>query len=83
MCLGVPGCLIRAWQAEVDGLPMGQVDFGGIKKEVCLSFVPKAQVGDYVMVHVGFAISRVNADEAKRTLATLAQMGKLAAEGIY
>jgi hydrogenase expression/formation protein HypC len=82
MCLGVPGCLICTWQAEETGLPMGQVDFGGIKKEVCLSFVPAVQVGDYVMVHVGFAISRVDPQEAQRTLDVLAQMGELAAEGI-
>lgn len=82
MCLGIPGCLIHTWQAEETGQPMGQVDFGGIKKEVCLSLVPEAQVGQYVMVHVGFAISRVDTAEARRTLALLKQMGGLAAEGI-
>ena len=82
MCLGVPGCLTRTWQAAENGLPMGQVDFGGVRKEVCLSFVPQAQVGDYVIVHVGFAISLVNAEEAQRTLDSLSEAGMLAAEGI-
>lgn len=82
MCLGVPGRLTQTWQAAENNLPMGQVDFGGVRKEVCLSFVPKAQVGDYVIVHVGFAISRVNEAEAQRTLASLAEAGILADEGI-
>jgi hydrogenase expression/formation protein HypC len=82
VCLGVPGRLTRTWQAADSNLPMGQVDFGGVRKEVCLSFVPQAQIGDYVIVHVGFAISLVNAAEAQRTLDSLSEAGVLAAEGI-
>jgi hydrogenase expression/formation protein HypC len=82
MCLGIPGRITQTWQAAETNLPMGQVDFGGARKEVCLSFVPEAKVGDYVIVHVGFAISLVNAAEAQRTLDSLAETGLLAAEGI-
>jgi hydrogenase expression/formation protein HypC len=82
MCLGVPGRLTQTWQAADSNLPMGQVDFGGVRKEVCLSFVPQAKIGDYVIVHVGFAISLVNAEEAQRTLDALTETGMLAAEGI-
>jgi hydrogenase expression/formation protein HypC len=57
---------------------MAQVDFGGIGKDVCLAFEPAAQVGDYVMVHVGFAISRIDEAEAQQTLALLQQMAALA-----
>ena len=76
MCLGIPGKIIQIWAAE-SGLRTGRVDFGGVTKEVCLSFTPQAQVGDYVMVHVGFAISRIDEDEAQRTLSLLSQMGEL------
>lgn len=85
MCLGVPGQITKKWIAPETGLPMARVDFGGIGKEVCLAFEIEAQVGDYVMVHVGFAISRIDEAEAKETLAMLAQMGELAelAEGTH
>lgn len=63
MCLGVPGKIVEV--REQDGLPMGKVEFGGILKEVCLAYTPEAQVGDYVIVHVGFAISRVDEAEAQ------------------
>lgn len=66
MCLGVPGQVVAV--TTVDGLPMGTVDFGGIRKEVCLAYVPEIALGDYVVVHVGFAISRLDEDEALRTL---------------
>ncbi|MFO0564567.1 MAG: HypC/HybG/HupF family hydrogenase formation chaperone [Polyangiaceae bacterium] len=55
-----------------DTLPMGRVEFGGIVKEVCLAYVPEASVGDFVIVHVGFAIHRIDAEQAERTLADLA-----------
>ena len=73
MCLGIPGRIV-----EVDDNPlmrMGKVDFGGVTREVCLAYVPEAQVGDYVIVHVGFAISRIDEEEAKETLRLLAEMG--------
>ena len=56
---------------------MGKVDFGGVRKEACLAYVPETQVGDYVIIHVGFAISRVDEDEALKTLEILAQMGDM------
>jgi hydrogenase expression/formation protein HypC len=82
MCLGIPGQITSTWQAEGTGLPMAKVDFGGVGKEICLSFAPEARVGDYVMVHVGFAISRIDEEEARETLALLSQMGELAELGL-
>jgi hydrogenase expression/formation protein HypC len=77
MCLGVPG---RVTQVEENalGMTMGKVDFGGITKQVCLAYVPEAKPGDYVVVHVGFAISRVSEDEAREVFRTLKEMGDLA-----
>ena len=77
MCLGVPGRVTRI-DAETSGLTMGTVDFGGITKEVCLACVPEASVGDYVIVHVGFAISRVDEKEALEVFRTLKELGELA-----
>jgi hydrogenase expression/formation protein HypC len=65
---------------ETSGVREGRVQFAGIVRRVRLDFVPEAEVGDYVMVHVGFAISRIDAEEAERTLALLAEMGALAGE---
>jgi hydrogenase expression/formation protein HypC len=56
---------------QQDDLPMGKVEFGGILKQVCLAYTPEAQVGDYVLVHVGFAISRIDEDEARETMKLL------------
>jgi hydrogenase expression/formation protein HypC len=72
MCLGVPGKILRLFAAN--GLPMGTVDFGGVRRDACLAYVPEAQVGDYVIIHVGFAISRLDEEEAKRSLAALAEI---------
>ncbi|NIS83087.1 MAG: HypC/HybG/HupF family hydrogenase formation chaperone [Anaerolineales bacterium] len=69
MCLGVPGKIIEL--TEMEGLKMGKVDFGGVVREACLEYVPEAQVGDYVVVHVGFAISMVSEEEAQETLEIL------------
>ncbi|MBN1991404.1 MAG: HypC/HybG/HupF family hydrogenase formation chaperone [Anaerolineae bacterium] len=80
MCLGIPGQITKIWTDAASDLPMARVDFGGVGKEVCLSLEPDAQVGDYVLVHVGFAISRIDEEEAQQTLALLAQMGELAEE---
>lgn len=72
MCLGVPGQITAINQ---DGLlPQGEVDFGGTSREVCLAYTPDAGVGDWVLVHVGFAISQLSEDEARRTLADLAEL---------
>lgn len=78
MCLAVPGKIIEA--EERDGNRIATVQFGGIARQAFLNFVPEAQVGDYVMVHVGFAISRVDAEEAARTYRLLEDMGLLEAE---
>jgi hydrogenase expression/formation protein HypC len=73
MCLAIPGRLESVEPA--DPFPMGTVAFGGIRKQVCLAFVPEAEVGDYVLVHVGFAIGVVDEIEAQRTMAVLRAMG--------
>ena len=80
MCLGIPGQITKIWTDPQSNLPMAKVDFGGVGKEVCLSLEPEAQVDDYVLVHVGFAISRIDEEEAQQTLELLAQMGELAEE---
>lgn len=76
MCLGVPGRVVHVAPNEL-GMTMGKVDFAGISKEVCLAYVPEAKVGDYVVVHVGFAISRIEEEEAKQVFRTLKEMGEL------
>ena len=78
MCLAVPGKVLT--KENIGGVEVGQVQFGGITRQVSLGFVPEAEVGDYVMVHVGFAISRVDAEEAQRTYELLEQLGALEAE---
>jgi len=76
MCLGIPGRIIE--MADDAGLPVGTVDFGGVRREVCLSYVAdEVGVGDYVVVHVGFAISKVDEEEAKRTFEVLREMSQL------
>lgn len=78
MCLAIPGKIL-----EIQGegpLRTARVQFGGIVRQVSLNFVPEAELGDYVMVHVGFAISRVDAAEAERTYKLLQEMGELEAE---
>ena len=77
MCLGVPGKVVDVVRHEL-GMQMGRVQFGGIQKEVCLSFLPDIQPGDYVIVHAGFAISQIDEEEAAKTLEILRQMGDLA-----
>ncbi|MFG2041857.1 HypC/HybG/HupF family hydrogenase formation chaperone [Dactylosporangium sp. NPDC048998] len=73
MCLGVPGRLAAIDHSS--GLSMGTADFGGVEREVCLAYVPDAAVGDFVVVHAGFAISRLDEAEARRTLEILRAMG--------
>lgn len=72
MCLGVPGRIIEVQDGGL--MRMGRVDFGGIIREVCLAYVPEAQVGDWVIVHVGFAISRLEEEEAMETLQLLGEV---------
>ena len=76
MCLAVPGKIVEV--RENGGVRMASVDFGGIQREACLEYLPEAVPGDYVMVHVGFAISRVDPEEAARTLEYLREMDQLA-----
>lgn len=75
MCLGIPGKVIETFEAH--GLHMAKVDFGGITREACLEYTPEVKPGDYVVVHVGFAISRVDEEEAARTYKLLEEMGQL------
>jgi len=76
MCLAIPGKISAVH--ETVGVPMAKVDFGGITREACLSYVPDARVGDYVLVHVGFAIGKVDEEEARRTYQYLSEMDQLA-----
>jgi hydrogenase expression/formation protein HypC len=78
MCLGIPGKVIEI--RDDGGLAMGKVDFGGVRKEACLAYIPEIQLGDYVIVHVGFAISRLDEEEALKTLEILATMGDLVSQ---
>jgi hydrogenase expression/formation protein HypC len=75
MCLAVPGKILET--KEENGSRFGRVEFGGVTRLVQLDFVPEAGVGDYVIVHVGFALSKVNAEEAERTYQLLEEMGML------
>lgn len=78
MCLAVPGRILSV--TEQDDTLMAQVDFGGLTKEVCLAYIPDVQVGEYVIVHVGFAIQRLDEQSAQDTLAEFERLGILAEE---
>jgi hydrogenase expression/formation protein HypC len=78
MCLGVPGQITHIY--EEMGARMGKVNFGGIVKEVCLEYVPEAQIGDYTIVHVGFAITRLDEKSAQETLQMFQDLGVLEEE---
>jgi len=73
MCLGVPGKVVSIEENPL-GITMGKVSFGGIIKDVCLAYVPDVQVGDYVVVHVGFAISKIDEEQAKAVFELLEQI---------
>jgi hydrogenase expression/formation protein HypC len=75
MCLAIPGKVLEAYDSR--GMRMAKVQFGGITREACLEYVPETQVGDYVLVHVGFAISRVDEAEAERTYQALRDLDQL------
>jgi hydrogenase expression/formation protein HypC len=75
MCLGVPGEVIELHDKE--GLRFAKVRFGGITRDVCVEYVPEVTPGEYVLVHVGFAISRLDAQEAARTLQLLEELGEV------
>ena len=76
MCLGVPGKIMEIEDSPI-GMAMGTVSFGGVRKQVCLAYVPEASVGDYVVVHVGFTISRIDEEHAQSVFDTLREMGGL------
>lgn len=76
MCLGVPGKILSI-EPDPLGMTMGRVSFGGITKQVCLAYTPEVEVGDYVVVHVGFAISRIDEAEAAQVFRYLEEMGEL------
>jgi hydrogenase expression/formation protein HypC len=78
MCLAIPGKLIDIYQK--DNLRMAKIDFGGIAREICLEYVPEAEVGDYALVHVGFAISLMDEEEAQETLRLLQQISDIGEE---
>lgn len=78
MCLGIPGKIVEIY--EENDVHMGKIDFGGIVKEVCLDFLPDIQVGDYAIVHVGFAITQLDEESAMETLALFKEMGILEEE---
>ena len=76
MCLAIPG-KIESISGDDPLTRMGKVNFGGIRKEACLAYVPEARVGDYVIVHVGFALSRLDEDEAQKVFEYLKQIEEL------
>jgi len=78
MCLGVPGKITEIYEANE--MTMGKIDFGGVVREICLDFVPEAQVGEYAVIHVGFAISLLSEEEAQETLEMLREIGQLGEE---
>jgi len=78
MCLGIPGKIVDIY--EVNGLQMGKVDFGGVTREACLAYVPEAQVGDYTLIHVGFALSIISEHEARETLDLIRQIADIDTE---
>jgi hydrogenase expression/formation protein HypC len=81
MCLGIPGKILSLEQNQI-GMTMGKVSFGGVAKEVCLAYVPEAQVGDYVIVHAGFALNTLDEAEAMEVFDLLKQMGELDEVGL-
>jgi hydrogenase expression/formation protein HypC len=78
MCLAIPGRVVSV--ADVDGALMAEVDFGTVRKSVCMQFIPEVEVGEYVIVHVGFAIQRLDEESALETLADFRKFGILEEE---
>ena len=75
MCLAIPGKIVEIYEAN--GLRMGKIDFGGVTREACLAYVPEAQLGEYTVIHVGFAISQLSEEEAQETLALIREIANL------
>lgn len=80
MCLAVPGKVVEIMDPGDIAFRRAKVDFGGIKKEISLAYTPEAEIGKYVLVHVGFAISVIDEDEARRVFEYLRQMGSIEEE---
>ena len=76
MCLGIPGKVVEVFREH--GLLMGRVEFGGVRKRVCFEYIPDITVGEYALVHVGFALTRLDEAEADRVFALLAELGEAA-----
>lgn len=74
MCLGIPGQIIEIYESE--GIKMGKIDFNGITRETCLAYVPESKVGDYAIVHVGFALNLISEIDAQETLELLRQISE-------
>ncbi len=74
MCLGIPGKITEIY--EKDSLKMAKIDFGGIVKEACLAYTPEAKVGNYALIHVGFAISLMDEEEAQATLKLIKEVSE-------
>jgi hydrogenase expression/formation protein HypC len=78
MCLGIPGKILEI--SETTGIKMGKVDFGGVIKDVCLAYLPDIEIGDYAIVHVGFAITKLDEVSAIESLALFEELGILEEE---
>ncbi len=78
MCLGIPGKIIETY--EYNGLQMGKIDFGGVVREACLQYVPEAKIGDYTLIHVGFALNIISEEDAMETLEILRSISDLGQE---
>ena len=78
MCLGIPGKITDIY--ETGGMSMGRIDFGGVTREVCLAYVPEAKIGDYAMIHVGFALNLMSEAEANESLELIRQIAVVEAE---
>lgn len=78
MCLGVPGKIVEIYNK--DDLKMGVIDFGGVTREACLEYIPESDIGDYVLVHVGFAISKLSEEEAQETLKLIREIANIEEE---
>jgi hydrogenase expression/formation protein HypC len=78
MCLAIPGKITEIYEA--DGLLMGKIDFGGVIREACLAYVPDAKLGDYTIIHVGFALNLIDEKEALETLALIEEIDNLGSD---
>jgi hydrogenase expression/formation protein HypC len=79
MCLGIPGKVVRVFDEA--GLRMGEIDFGGTARVVCMAYLSDAAPGDYAVIHAGFAISKLDEDEARRALALVAELAEISDDG--